>query len=293
MSSPSQEAPDNLIDGFDRTTCDDDPPSEASSPLAPGPQRALVRIAIDRGESFFKARTPKQIDTFLNTVVVRERRARGGKRADPLLFLEESALCTRRRRRSTATRSWPWLLLASCAVLLGRSLAFAQHFGGDARTSSVAAAAGWSAAAGWPAASAPGPRVRPRPSPVQDMFTSGGAPGGRAALEGTASRGRARRSAYPGVAPRGLARTMRSVTGASRGSERDGPIDVRVALPALVLVLFVLGSVTSPLASALLRASRLALNAPVCAGWPTWVAYAARAGFARFGTGFELVLRLL
>ena len=103
MPSLFEEAPDNLIDGFDRTTCDDDPPSEASSPLAPGPQRALVRIAIDRGESFFKARTPKQIDTFLNTVVVRERRARGGKRADPLLFLEESALCTRRRRRSTRT----------------------------------------------------------------------------------------------------------------------------------------------------------------------------------------------
>ena len=219
LSSPSQAAPDNLIDGFDRATCDDDPPSDASSPLAPGPQRTLVRIAIDRGESFFKARRPKQIGTsLLNTVVARERHARRGvKRAGPLLFLEASAphppAPRRRRRSSTATRSWPWLLLASCAVLLGRSLAFAQHAGGDARTSSAAAAAGWSAATGWSAASAPGPWVRPRPSPVQDMFTSGGAPGGRAALEGTASRGHARRSAYPGAAP---TRTRRARWGRPR-----------------------------------------------------------------------------
>ena len=301
LSSPSQAAPDNLIDEFDRATCDDDPPSDASSPLVPGPQRTLVRIAIDRGESFFKARRPKQIDTsLLNTVVARERHARRGvKRAGPFLFLKASAphppAPRRRRRSSTATRSWPWLLLASCAVLLGRSLAFAQHAGGDARTSSAAAVAGWSAVTGWSAASAPGPWVRPRPSPVQDMFTSGGAPGGRAALEGTASRGHARRSAYPGAARRGLARTMGPATGASRGSVRDGAFDVRVALPALVLVCFILGSLPFPLASALLlRASpRLALNVHVCAGWPTWVAYAARAGFARFGTGFGLVLRLL
>ena len=113
LSSPSQAAPDNLIDEVDRTTCDDDPPSNASSHLVPGPQRTLVRIAIDRGESFFKARRPKQIDTFLlNTVVARERHARRGvKRADPFLFLEASAPHTpaprRRRRSSTATRSWP------------------------------------------------------------------------------------------------------------------------------------------------------------------------------------------
>ena len=307
MLSPSQ-APDNLIDGFYRTTCNDDPPSKASSSLVPRPQRELVRIAIDHGEPFFMARRPKQIDTFLNTVA-RKRRTRGGKRAGPLIFLEElvpSAPAPSRRRRLTAAQSWPWLLLASCAVLLGRSLACcAAHAGGNAR-SSAAAAAGWSAAAGWPATPALGPWVWPRPSPVQGMFTSGGthsaavrAAAGGLALERTGPRGRAR-SASPRAARRerrGLARMTGEATGASRGSARVGAIDVAsFALPVLMLVCCFaasLGSVTSPLASALLRASRLTLNVPVCAGWPTWVAYAARAGFSRFGSGVELVLRWL
>ena len=88
-------------------------------------------------------------------------------------------------------------------------------------------------------------------------------------------------------------------TGASRRSAaRGGAIDgASFVLPALVLLFFVLGSVGfSSLASTLLRASldsRLALNVSVCAGWPTWVACAARAGVGGFGAGFQLVLRLV
>ena len=58
-------------------------------------RRPSVRVALDRDDSF-KARRPKQIDTSFavkyNTVA-RERRARGGKRASPLFYLEEPAAC--------------------------------------------------------------------------------------------------------------------------------------------------------------------------------------------------------
>jgi hypothetical protein len=177
------QAHDNQIAGIYRT-CYDDSPSKALPPRVPGPQRERVRITIDRDELFFKARRPTPIDT-----VARERRSarggqRGGPRIPPRIFLEAPGrrAAPRRRRRATAARVWPcvWVLLASsCAVLIGRSLAVAGVAGGDtARASSAGAAA--AAAAGWLAAAAPGLQGRPRPSPAEDMSTSGG--GASAAL---------------------------------------------------------------------------------------------------------------